>query len=203
MRLIRGRAQFSAAVLCAGALLVLFNWPDNGLGLQLTNIPSRTPPVVAVCISGVLRGEASVFASALREHFLDSVTAHGAKVHLFAWLQDESAERSLEAAFAAEGVITRKDQQLPQHLRLGEDEALDADSAGLLSAGEAWSNTGTLKNTRRMLRKIAGCEYLRQQQRTYGIVVRIRPDLILQDRLVLPDFQNVHEPIRTPPGNSA
>ena len=159
-------------------------------------------PLIAVCVSGATRGPASLRASvaALRAHLLvPAKQMHGARISVFGWLQDSAAEQQFEEALRGEPiVITRRmvHHLLPPELALNEATALRADHGRLIDSERAGSRMPAargvnLTNTLRMLRKIRGCEWLRQHQQSlsaqpHTLVVRIRPDLLLLEPLPLP-----------------
>ena len=177
-------------------------------GLLLLSSVQRTTivvvpslPLIAVCVSGATRGPASLRASvaALRAHLLvPAKQMHGARISVFGWLQDSGAEQHLEEALRGELVVTRRmvHHLLPPELALNEAAALRADHGRLIDSQRVGSRTlaargVNLTNTLRMLRKIRGCEWLRQHQQSlsaqpHTLVVRIRPDLLLLESLPLP-----------------
>ena len=169
-------------------------------------------PLIAVCVSGATRGPASLRASvaALRAHLLvPARQMHGARISVFGWLQDSAAEQAFEEALRSEPVvITRRmvHHLLPPELALNEAAALRADHGRLIDSQRIGSRTPAargvnLTNTLRMLRKIRGCEWLRQHQQSlsaqpHTLVVRVRPDLLLLEPLPLP------LPLEPPPARS-
>ena len=196
-----GRARLSAAppfvvgacVLAAGLLLLTSRW-------QTVQIAPPAVPIVAVCISGAARGPVSLRASvqALRTYLIEPAKrSHDARVHVFGWLQDDATETTLETLLHDEPVvITRRmvRKLLPPGLALAEGAALRADHGWLTGSGRVAATTSpgvNFTNTLRMLRKIRGCEWLRQHQQSlsalpHTLVVRIRPDLMLLEPLPLP-----------------
>lgn len=182
-----------ACVLTAGLLLLS--------SLQRTTVVVEPGlPFVAVCVSGATRGPASLRATvaALQTHLLlPAKRVHGARISLFAWLQDSAAEQAFEEALRSEPVvITRRMlyHLLPPELARDEAAALRADHGRLIDSRRLGSAARgvNLTNTLRMLRKIRGCEWLRQHQQSrpaqppHTLVVRIRPDLLLLEPLPLP-----------------
>ena len=184
-----------ACVLTAGLLLL-----SSVQRTTVVVVPGL--PLIAVCVSGATRGPASLRASvaALRAHLLvPAKQMHGARISVFGWLQDSAAEQQFEEALRGEPiVITRRmvHHLLPPELALNEATALRADHGRLIDSERAGSRTPAargvnLTNTLRMLRKIRGCEWLRQHQQSlsaqpHTLVVRIRPDLLLLEPLPLP-----------------
>ena len=182
-----------ACVLTAGLLLLS--------SLQRTTVVVEPgPPLVAICVSGATRGPASLRATlaALQTHLLlPAKRVHGARISLFGWLQDSAAEQAFEEALRSEPVvITRRMlyHLLPPELARDEAAALRADHGRLIDSRRLGSAARgvNLTNTLRMLRKIRGCEWLRQHQQSrpaqppHTLVVRIRPDLLLLEPLPLP-----------------
>ena len=179
---------FTLACLIAATLLILTS-------LQPREVSTVVPtPVVAVCISGASRGPATLraFAAALETHLMEPARrAHNARFELFGWLQDDPAAERLLAQLLP-SVVTRRTvgTALPPELALDEDTAIRTEHGHVASVGPLTGSVN-LTNTLRMLRKMRGCEWLRQRQQArsvqpHALVVRIRPDLLLLEPLSLP-----------------
>ena len=117
--------------------------------------------------------------------------AHNARFELFGWLQDDDAAELLLAQLLPT-VVTRRTVgiALPPELVLDEDTAIRTEHGHVASVGPLADGVN-LTNTLRMLRKMRGCEWLRQRQQArsvqpHALVVRIRPDLLLLEPLSLP-----------------
>jgi len=143
--------------------------------------------VVAIEISGAARGRSSLAATAaaLGSHVMQPAAGRGFTV--LVWLEDAPSEAFLESAFGRTPTLTRlrAQSQLPPDLSTPTDALLAA--AGLPEA------LGRVeRNTLRMLRKMAGCEWLRRHaeaERAFPsatLVLRTRPDLLLTAPLPLP-----------------
>jgi len=143
--------------------------------------------VVAIEISGAARGRSSLAATAaaLDSHVMQPAAGRGFTV--LVWLEDEPSEAFLESAFGRTPTLTRlrAQRQLPPDLATPTDTLLAA--AGLPEA------LGRVeRNTLRMLRKMAGCEWLRRHAEaehafpSATLVLRTRPDLLLTAPLPLP-----------------
>lgn len=179
---------FTLACLIAATLLILTS-------IQPLETSTVVPtPVVAVCISGALRGPAALraFAAALETHLMEPARrARNARFELFGWLQDDPAAERLLAQLLP-SVVTRRTagNALPPELALDEDTAIRTEHGHVVSVGPL-TDGKNLTNTLRMLRKMRGCEWLRQRQQArsvqpHALVVKIRPDLLLLEPLSLP-----------------
>ena len=178
---------FALACFVAATLLIL-----SSLQPRETSIIVPTP-VVAVCISGASRGPAALraFVAALEAHLMEPARrAHNTRFELYGWLQDHAAAESLLAKLLPT-VVTRRTvgHALPPELALDENTAIRTEH-GHVAVGQLAYGVN-LTNTLRMLRKLRGCEWLRQHHQArsvqpHALVVRIRPDLLLLEPMSLP-----------------
>ena len=167
---------FALACFVAATLLIL-----SSLQPRETSIIVPTP-VVAVCISGASRGPAALraFVAALEAHLMEPARrAHNTRFELYGWLQDHAAAESLLAKLLPT-VVTRRTvgHALPPELALDENTAIRTEH-GHVAVGQLAYGVN-LTNTLRMLRKLRGCEWLRQHHQArsvqpHALVVRIRP----------------------------
>mmetsp|Transcript_28960 Transcript_28960/g.90672 ORF Transcript_28960/g.90672 Transcript_28960/m.90672 type:complete len:265 (+) Transcript_28960:83-877(+) len=154
--------------------------------------------VVAIEISGAARGRSSLAATAaaLDSHVMQPAAGRGFTV--LVWLEDEPSEAFLESAFGRTPTLTRlrAQRQLPPDLATPTDTLLAA--AGLPEA------LGRVeRNTLRMLRKMAGCEWLRRHAEaehafpSATLVLRTRPGRCSPTLETCPRHHRTLEPCRT------
>lgn len=198
--------MFSSRAQTPRAIVVLFGfvaylvwWQTSSAPEEEVFVPMTTPlndGFIAICISGASRGEDTLvaFATSLRRYVLADGTR---RVQIFGWLQDDVAESQLELLFPTQvfGTTTRRmiSSELPLPLRGSEDEAL-AREHPRATYGRAWIDEQNMSlNTLRMFRKLMGVELIRQLTQTkqiwaprHSVIIRIRPDLLLFERLQLP-----------------
>jgi hypothetical protein len=200
LRLWRGAASLAMALLLI--VLLLLGSPAPIISF------SSTLPVIAIDVSGVSRSSTvnHRFAESLAVH-LTRPAAPPARFEAFLWLQDDAAEYELEQLLVAEVAlcVTRSKTlaQLTDRLAgepppgsgsaQAEGATIAADHPLAAPAAKSVWRADTSANTLHMLHKLRGVEWLRRHTIREGVasarhafIIRLRPDLELQERLELP-----------------